>query len=92
MNQRNDSVGWTAVHYAAYEGHTEVLRMLLAHGATPDTPDKSGDTAESYAAEWQNQGVRVLYPINGISHVWGLCLSVKGARQGFAVNHTTPPD
>ena len=55
MNQRNDSVGWTAVHYAAYEGHTEVLRMLLAHGATPDTPDKSGDTAESYAAEWQNQ-------------------------------------
>ena len=26
VNQRNESVGWTAVHYAAYEGHADVLR------------------------------------------------------------------
>ena len=54
VNQSNVSVGWTGLHYAAYEGHTDVLRMLLAHGAVPDIPDKSGDTAESYAAEWEN--------------------------------------
>ena len=54
VNQSNVSVGWTGLHYAAYEGHTDVLRMLLAHGASPDIPDKSGDTAESYAAEWEN--------------------------------------
>ena len=54
VNQSNVSVGWTGLHYAAYEGHTDVLRMLLAHGAIPDIPDKSGDTAESYAAEWEN--------------------------------------
>ena len=28
--------------------------MLLAHGAIPDIRDKSGDTPESYAAEWEN--------------------------------------
>ena len=54
VNQKNDSVGWTAVHYAAYEGHGDVLRMLIAHGAIPDVLDNSGDTAESYAKEWEN--------------------------------------
>lgn len=54
VNQKNDSVGWTAVHYAAYEGHSDVLRMLIAHGAKPDALDNSGDTAESYAKEWEN--------------------------------------
>ena len=54
VDQSNQSVGWSAAHYAAYEGHVEVLRMLLAHGATPDIADKSGDTPESYAAEWEN--------------------------------------
>ena len=54
VNQKNISVGWSAIHYAAYEGHSDVLRMLIAHGAVPDIPDKSGDTPESYAAEWEN--------------------------------------
>jgi len=54
VNQKNSSVGWSAVHYAAYEGHGDVLRMLIAHGAVPDALDNSGDTAESYAKEWEN--------------------------------------
>ena len=54
INQRNTSVGWAAVHYAAYEGHADVLRMLIAHGAVPDLQDKSGDTPETFATEWQN--------------------------------------
>ena len=54
INQRNTSVGWAAVHYAAYEGHADVLRMLIAHGAIPDLQDKSGDTPETFATEWQN--------------------------------------
>ena len=54
VNQKNLSVGWTAVHYAAYEGHADILRMLIAHGAIPDLPDTSGDTAQSYAVEWEN--------------------------------------
>ena len=28
--------------------------MLIAHGAVPDLPDTSGDTAQSYAVEWEN--------------------------------------
>ena len=58
VNQRNLSVGWTAVHYAAYEGHTDLLRMLIAHGAIPDLQDSSGDTAETYAREWENNECR----------------------------------
>ena len=54
INQKNLSVGWTAVHYAAYEGHADILRMLISHGAIPDLPDTSGDTAETYAIEWEN--------------------------------------
>ena len=30
VNQRNESVGWTAVHYASYEGHGDVLRWKVA--------------------------------------------------------------
>merc|ERR1712170_314692 len=69
VNQRNVSVGWSAIHYAAYEGHTDVLRMLLAHGAIPNIPDKSGDTPESYAAEWENvECVRILQEATAAKH------------------------
>ena len=28
--------GWTALHVACHDGHTEVVRLLLARGASPD--------------------------------------------------------
>lgn len=28
-----DQIGWQALHYAASEGHGEVVRVLLEHGA-----------------------------------------------------------
>ena len=68
INQRNSSVGWAAVHYAAYEGHADVLRMLIAHGARADIVDKAGDTAEAYAREWDNEEcLRVLQEALGKS-------------------------
>ena len=43
--------GFTALMTAAAEGQTEVVRLLLEHGADPGLKDKDGDTAASFARE-----------------------------------------
>jgi ankyrin repeat protein len=42
---------FTPLMHAAAEGHLEVVRVLLAHGADPDMKDIDGDTAESFARQ-----------------------------------------
>lgn len=42
--------GLTALHFAAYLGHVEVVNCLLAHGADADLPDQEGLTAMDRAA------------------------------------------
>ena len=37
-----DSYGQTAIFYGAREGHVEVCRRLVAHGANPDAIDNNG--------------------------------------------------
>ena len=37
------------VHFAAYYGATECLRLLLEHGATADAVDKAGRTPLHWA-------------------------------------------
>ena len=54
LNAQNKCPGWTAVHFAAYEGHVETLQLLLESGAKPDLKDWQGDTAESWALDWEN--------------------------------------
>jgi len=54
VNQKNAADGWTAVHLASIEGHTDVLRMLLAHNANLYMRDKEGYTAEYYADRFHN--------------------------------------
>ena len=36
------------------EGHHKITETLVKHGAIPDALDKQGDTAESWALEWEN--------------------------------------
>jgi hypothetical protein len=38
-----DGSGWTALKWAASEGHEEVLALLLEHGAAEDEVDNAGD-------------------------------------------------
>lgn len=50
INQK-DPNGITPLHVAAFKGHTENVRCLLAAGAKPDLTDNSGQTALQIAAQ-----------------------------------------
>jgi uncharacterized protein len=53
-----DSVeGWTALMFAAGEGHVEVCQALLENKADPNLKDKDGDTALDHARANQHQNV-----------------------------------
>ncbi len=43
--------GWTALHYAAGDGATDLARTLLDHGANPETRDADGRTPCDVAIE-----------------------------------------
>lgn len=38
--QRNPQEDQTALHYAAFYGHLEVVQFLVEHGVPLDVPDK----------------------------------------------------
>ena len=46
-----DSVQWTPLIFAAYNGHTKVCAMLRALGADPSLKDEDGETALDKARE-----------------------------------------
>jgi len=53
--------GWTALHYAAFSGHEDVLALLIAAGADIDLKAPNGETALMLAARNGHfQTVRVL--------------------------------
>jgi ankyrin repeat protein len=45
--------GWTALHYAAKNGHHEVISVLLSAGAEVDSKDKSAPTTEKNSSKIQ---------------------------------------
>jgi ankyrin repeat protein len=49
-----DPPKWSPLHFAAYEGHADVVGLLVASGAIPDVQDSQGDTPESWALDWEN--------------------------------------
>eukprot|EP01052_Picozoa_sp_SAG31_P053485 SAG31_NODE_13738_length_850_cov_1.234354_1_plen_146_part_00 len=51
VNEPDGTYGWTPLHWAAYQGHDEVVKLLLQRGADPRATDKfSGDTPLHLAA------------------------------------------
>lgn len=49
--QHRDNCGWSALHYAALEGHCEVVRCLCAAGARPTCADNDGRAPIMLAAQ-----------------------------------------
>lgn len=46
----NKSHGWTALHWAAYMGHDNIVELLLKNGASPNVQNDQGDTPLHKAA------------------------------------------
>jgi ankyrin repeat protein len=56
-----DTMGDSALHYAAERGNLDFIRFLIAHGATVDFPNKQGTTPIMVAADHaQPAAVRLL--------------------------------
>jgi len=49
----NDKDGWTAIIAGAYEGHDDIVNLLMLYGADTKIQDKNGKTALMWA---ENQG------------------------------------
>ncbi|KAF5535051.1 ankyrin repeat domain-containing protein [Fusarium mexicanum] len=47
---KNDSHGWTPLHWAVSMGHESIVEILLRSGASPDLPDIAGWTPTFWAA------------------------------------------
>lgn len=45
-----DSAGYSALHYASLNGHTECVRLLLMHEASANLPDSRGSSPLHLAA------------------------------------------
>eukprot|EP01125_Pyxidicula_operculata_P022385 TRINITY_DN910_c2_g1_i3.p1 TRINITY_DN910_c2_g1~~TRINITY_DN910_c2_g1_i3.p1 ORF type:complete len:2962 (-),score=808.64 TRINITY_DN910_c2_g1_i3:90-8975(-) len=68
-NKKNKNVpdfisgqGWSALHYAAAEGHTDVIRVLIDHDATVDKPARTTKLTPLHIASQQGhlESVKVL--------------------------------
>lgn len=44
-------MGWTALIWAAKQGHTDTVQQLITHGAQRDIQDLEGKTALDWAKE-----------------------------------------
>lgn len=51
LNATTSASKYTALHYAAYHGHAEVVDTLLEHGAQVSLRNKAGETAIESAAQ-----------------------------------------
>ncbi|XP_065354530.1 ankyrin repeat and sterile alpha motif domain-containing protein 1B [Calliphora vicina] len=49
-----DSGGYSALHHACINGHTDIVKLLLAHEATPNLPDMRGSSA-LHLASWAGE-------------------------------------
>ena len=45
-----EEMGCTALHFAAFEGHTDLVRLLLQHDANVSVRDNNGRTALHFTA------------------------------------------
>lgn len=52
-----DSSGYSALHHAVLNGHTDIVRLLLAYDATPNLPDSRGSSPLHLAAWSGNQDI-----------------------------------
>ncbi len=78
--------GWEAIHVAAQQGHTEIVRLLLDRGASPNEKTKAGETPLELALRGKHPEVAALLIANGADLGGGqaeMALQLA-ARNGYA--------
>ena len=60
VNATKPGDGNACIHMAAYEGHLELCRLLLQHGASAATRNRSGVQPHSIAQAQGHEAVRLL--------------------------------
>lgn len=92
------SLGSTPLHFAAANGHAQVVQILLASGAVADKQDKNGLTPEDLAEmSGYNEVVhtiRVWYQINGYNRpsTSAPTANVRSRANSFASNQSEVTD
>jgi hypothetical protein len=86
---KKDNDGWTALHWAAEEGHEAVTRLLVNRGAEVNAEGNYGDMALHWAAVRGHEGVVRLLVERGanvnakVSDGWtALHWAAKGGHEG----------
>jgi len=64
INKKN-VFGWAPVHFAAYKGHTDIIKILMQSGAEKDIRTNDGKTAYNIAAEFNQSQVLPFLKNNG---------------------------
>ncbi|MCY4188296.1 MAG: ankyrin repeat domain-containing protein, partial [Bryobacterales bacterium] len=57
VNLTDGGEGYTALMFAAAEGHADIVQMLLDKGADPDLRDTDGESALKFASDKRHQDV-----------------------------------
>jgi len=85
INRTHGAVGWTLLHYAAYNGHDKIIKLLLIKGARSDLVDVKGWKAVDYASRENHQeAVHVLQDEKAIGEILAAVASRK-QKQAEAV-------
>lgn len=75
-----DSEGWTPLHCAAANGHLDLVKWLLEHGAKPGQGDKKGRLPLYYAAQNARSAV--------CCHLVEIMMAEEGCAPGTGVAET----
>ncbi|XP_011498308.1 PREDICTED: Usher syndrome type-1G protein homolog [Ceratosolen solmsi marchali] len=80
-----DEGGMTPTLWAAFEGHIEALRLLVARGGDPDKADYFGNTA-LHLASARGHELCVRFLVKFGCNVWSLDIDRHSARELAAIN------
>ncbi|KOC61059.1 Usher syndrome type-1G protein like protein [Habropoda laboriosa] len=80
-----DEGGVTPTLWAAFEGHIDALRLLVARGGDPDKTDYFGNTALHLAAA-RGHEYCVKFLVNFGCNIWSLDIDRHSARDLAAIN------
>lgn len=83
-NSRDDG-GMTPTLWAAFEGHIDALRLLVARGGDPDKTDYFGNTALHLAAA-RGHEFCVKFLVKFGCNIWSLDIDRHSARELAAIN------